>query len=285
MIPEPSYSYQRELISPETAKEWLGRLGPNRVLSLQNVRRLSETLTGGRWNNDAPQLIIFDTDGFVRDGQNRLHAIVRSGVGIWAIVVRNMEPGAFAVLDTGKRRSAADTLHTQEQVQYANVVASACRYAQNYIDGVGIRTRRDNDEVLAFYRANPGMAQIAARAFKVNRVFGPSPFAAVMYLASRDRSLHKKIDQFIAGVANPSAVDMRAGDPRAVLREWASRQLSGKGQVIRPEPLMMAASRAWNAYASGSSVEIGDLRSSKAAHRDTMPITGFREADGERRAA
>lgn len=274
--PKPTYSISLEYVSPETAKEWLTRLGKNRVLSLANVKHLSETMTAGRWVHEAPQLIIFDTDGFVRDGQNRLHAIARANVGIWAIIAREMQPEAFAVLDTGRRRSAADALHIDREIKYATITASACRYAQNYIEGAGLRSRRDNDEIVAFFDANRGIADMAGRCYRVNKVFGPSPFAAVMHLASQTRSLHGKITKFIDGIADPSSVALTAGDPRTVLRGWASRQMTQKGQVIRPEPLMMATSRAWNAFAADKTIGLADLRSTKMPHRDTMPITGWK---------
>lgn len=272
---KPNYDIAVEYVSPETANEWLTRLGKNRVLSLANVKHLSETLAAGRWVNDAPQLIIFDTDGFIRDGQNRLHAIARANVGIWAIVARNMAPEAFAVLDTGRRRSAADVLYIERGIKYTTITASACRYAQNFSEGVGLRTRRDNDEIVQYFDANGGIADMAARCFRVRKVFGPSPFAAVMYLASQTRGLHGKITKFIDGVADPASVALTAGDPRTVLREWASRQVTQKGQVIRPEPLMMATSRAWNAFAADRAIALADLRSTKMPRRDTMPITGW----------
>lgn len=282
---KPQYTMSIEFITPEMASEYLKTAGQNRVLSLSGVRRIVGALNEGRWDNNAPSLVIFDENDQLRDGQHRCHGSVRSGKGFWAIVVRNMPASSFAVLDTGKRRSAADVLGT-EGVSYATVTASASKYALNYIEGVGLRTARDNDEIRAFYRKNETISALAKRAHPVRNKFGPSPFAAVMFLASHERALHKKIDRFIAGVASAANEAYSQGDPRLMLREWAERELGRqKGAVIRPEPLMMATSLAWNAFAAGRSVDhVRDLASERIAHRDTMPITGYRAEEAAPRA-
>lgn len=276
---QPQYTHELEFIAPELAAEYLKKGGANRILSLGGVRRLTAAMSEGRWDNNAPQLIIFDINGHLRDGQHRLHASARSGVGFWAIVVREMPVESFSVLDTGKRRTAAEVL-AMEGVHYAAVSASAAKYAKNYIEGAGLRVSRDNDEIRAFVSRHPMIPTLAQKCWSVRKKFGPSPFTAVMFLASYERTLHKKIDQFVAGVVGGADQSYAAGDPRFMLREWADRELARqKGAVIRPEPLMMATSKAWNAFAEGRNINNArELTSKDMASKATMPIRGFPES-------
>jgi len=65
------------------------------------------------------------------DGQHRLQAIVRSGVTVKCLVVRNLARDVFDVLDTGRSRQAGDVL---SGYGYPNVylLASAARYLYFY---------------------------------------------------------------------------------------------------------------------------------------------------------
>src|SRR2546429_1878241 len=56
------------------------------------------------------QGIAFDTTGALVDGQHRLAAIVEADVPVEVTVFSEVPEGAFDVLDTGKRRNAADVL-------------------------------------------------------------------------------------------------------------------------------------------------------------------------------
>src|SRR5947208_14577232 len=56
------------------------------------------------------QGIAFDTEGALVDGQHRLAAVVEAEVPVELTVFTEVPDGAFDVLDTGKRRNAADVL-------------------------------------------------------------------------------------------------------------------------------------------------------------------------------
>lgn len=276
MTSRPSYKTEVAFISPAEANRLIRDCnGPNRPISKATVRRYAASMKAGRWDTNAPSVIVIDTNGHVRDGQHRLEAIALSGVGQWFIVANDMPPASFAVLDTGAKRTASQVLATQG-VAYAAVVASAARYALNYIDAVGLRLARDNDELAEFVAAHPGLQPLAGKCHPVRKLFGPSPFTAVMYLASQHAS-GVMIERFIEGVARPNDTSFAVGDPRLMLRTWAERELSRQGgAIIRPEPLMMATSLAWNAFHAGKGFDRpAQLTSKQIASRATMPIVGF----------
>lgn len=82
----------------------------NRPVSLPFVYKLSRDMSNGnwQWTGDPIQL---DTDGFVRNGQHRLLAIVHSKTTHDMIVVRDVDPAAQLVMDTGRARTVANQMH------------------------------------------------------------------------------------------------------------------------------------------------------------------------------
>lgn len=56
--------------------------------------------------------LVFNHNGELLDGQNRLHAIIRSGVACEMLVVTGITRQAFQTIDTGANRSGGDVLTT-----------------------------------------------------------------------------------------------------------------------------------------------------------------------------
>jgi hypothetical protein len=68
-------------ITPEMAQEWLDRGGTNRKITRRRIEAMSAAILRGEWRLTG-EAIKLDKDGHVRDGQNRLHAIVEAGVPV-----------------------------------------------------------------------------------------------------------------------------------------------------------------------------------------------------------
>ncbi len=96
-------------ITPEMAKVWLSRGGSNRTPSIRRVNRYAEAMRRGEWKLTG-EGIKLNAQGQVRDGGQRLRAIIQSGVSIQSLVVRNIDEDAFDVLDSGRTRTTADVL-------------------------------------------------------------------------------------------------------------------------------------------------------------------------------
>lgn len=116
---------QFETITPDIANEYLKNNKSNRNLDNKRIARYAREMELGRWliNGDT---IRFDTDGILLDAQHRLEAIVKSGVTVEALVVRDLPKEAFATIDVGKNRSGGDIL-TISGHQYVSHLASAAR--------------------------------------------------------------------------------------------------------------------------------------------------------------
>jgi hypothetical protein len=98
-----------QAITPAKAEEWLHANTHNRPVSARTVEGFAEAMRRGEWKV-THQGIAFDTTGALVDGQHRLAAIVQAGMPVEMTVFTQVEPDGFDVLDTGKKRNAADVL-------------------------------------------------------------------------------------------------------------------------------------------------------------------------------
>jgi hypothetical protein len=98
-----------QTITPARAAELLEANTTNRPLSRPVVRSFAEAMRRGEWLV-THQGIAFDVNGVLVDGQHRLAAIIEAERPVELTVFSEVAEGTFDVLDTGKRRTAADVL-------------------------------------------------------------------------------------------------------------------------------------------------------------------------------
>jgi hypothetical protein len=119
-----------EKIGPAQAKKFLENQGPQRNLRPYKIRQFAEDMTAGQWMfNGAP--LVFDKYGKMRDGQNRMHAIIQSGTEHWFSILRNASEAEIASVDTGTSRSFSDVTRMQG-VPYSMEIAAAVGYWWRY---------------------------------------------------------------------------------------------------------------------------------------------------------
>ena len=83
-------------ITPELAQEWLDRGGTNRKTTRRRIEAMTAAIQRGEWRLTG-EAIKLDDEGRVRDGQNRLHAIVEAGIPVRSVVARGVGADAFDV--------------------------------------------------------------------------------------------------------------------------------------------------------------------------------------------
>jgi hypothetical protein len=110
-------------ITPELAQEWLDRGGNNRKVTRRRIEAMTAAIQRGEWQLTG-EAIKLDDEGCVRDGQNRLHAIVQAGTPVRSVVARGVSEDAFDVMDGS--RNAADVLHIHG-FPSQNALAAAAR--------------------------------------------------------------------------------------------------------------------------------------------------------------
>ena len=125
LVREPDLDLEIMTITPELAQEWLDRGGTNRKTTRRRIEAMTAAIQRGEWQLTG-EAIKLDHQGRVRDGQNRLHAIVEAGIPVRSVVARGVNEDAFDVMDTGRSRNAADVLHIHGYPSQ-NALAAAAR--------------------------------------------------------------------------------------------------------------------------------------------------------------
>ena len=149
-------------ITPEMAKRWLERnIENNRKPKLGGITRYAADMRNGNWglNTDA---IAFDKNGTLFNGQNRLHAVIKSGETISAFVVFDfpLNNTDFLHLDNGIKRSFRDMIRTgysdDEDVKLGGDIASCYIVLKYWTKNISPDMRID------FIKANRDIVRWAA---------------------------------------------------------------------------------------------------------------------------
>lgn len=96
-----------EVITPEIATLYLIKNYKNRRPSKNRVLFYAREMREGRWQYNGDS-IRFDSNGYLRDGQHRLAACVKTGIPIVCDVIRGLPPECFETVDQGKGRTVTD---------------------------------------------------------------------------------------------------------------------------------------------------------------------------------
>lgn len=104
---ESKMKFEEMVITPEIAEEMLKHNTNNRSPRTSWVSALASDMKEGNWEL-TPTPIVFLKDGTLLDGQQRLMAVVKSGVACKFMVCTNAEPTMS--IDNGIKRSMRDQL-------------------------------------------------------------------------------------------------------------------------------------------------------------------------------
>lgn len=147
-----------ETITPEIASQLLDDMGGNRLLSDDRVNAYARDMTGGRWV-PLSSMIVIDEDGLLIDGQHRLAAVLQSGLDQTFIIRRGAPPSSISVIDSGRGRSAADTLRIEGH-SYTALITAAARLCLRYPHATKRRPALTNAEIVDFVHENPEIAKL-----------------------------------------------------------------------------------------------------------------------------
>jgi len=235
-----------ETITRETAQEYLGKdKGNNRPLSLPHVLELIGKQKRGEWKTNG-DVIRFDTEGQLRDGQHRLKMVEQTGIPIEVVVVKNIDVDAFSTMDTGKKRSFADVLSIEHE-DNARPLALTIQFVWKYLSRNLKLKIGSYEEMIQLLKAHPEIRKSVKFYLGLKEPSGAPGFPpitmAAHYLFSRvDKD---KANDFIARYVNGLAADLT--DPIHVIRE----QIIFSERQVRPIVSLQAFTllvKAWNCY-------------------------------------
>lgn len=235
------------MVTPDMARRWLGCNTHNRRVKLGAVRKYAGDMAADRWLITG-EAIQFDVNDTLLDGQNRLLAIVKTGVTLMVLVVRGLQPEAQDVMDSGVGRTASDAL-TLHGYSNTNIMASAAKWCvlwdEDRLYGDTTLHMVSHSQVMAYAEGNESLELAVARAKSLtSRIqLQPSILAVMIYLTSR---VHAEDSAEFFGRAG-DGVGLPAGSPILALLSRLRAIKEGKVRV-EPTALMSIVIRTWNAY-------------------------------------
>jgi hypothetical protein len=97
-----------KMITPEFAMELLKMNVGNRSLKRQKDNYIY-MMKNGEWKENGEPIII-DVNGFIKDGQHRLHAVIEANFSYSCPIIYDVSPDVMDTIDTGSNRSLSDVL-------------------------------------------------------------------------------------------------------------------------------------------------------------------------------
>ncbi|HZC52509.1 MAG TPA: hypothetical protein VE441_08440 [Mycobacterium sp.] len=263
-----------QTITPAKAEEMLATNTANRPVSRSTVRAFAEAMRRGDWLV-THQGIAFDSNGVLVDGQHRLAAIIEADLPVEMTVFSEVAPDTFDVLDTGKRRNAADVLAIEGErstILLAAMVRSVWLYDNrrdvSWSGGGAVVT---NHQIVQTLEAHPRIREFVAVGERVAAETGmiKSAAGASAYLVERANKARKTLlGEWHEGIIDGAGLVKT--DPRLVFRRTMfsmARKQAGIVQRRRDSREHVALYlKAFNAWAGGET-----LTSLRFAARESVP--------------
>jgi hypothetical protein len=247
-------------ITPELAQEWLDRGGANRKITRRRVEATAAAIQRGEWRLTG-EAIKLDDEGRVRDGQNRLNAIVEAGIPVRSVVARGVTEEAFDVMDTGRSRTAADVLHIHGYPSQ-NALAAAARglmFIERY--GRVFPSQRDSHlyvtpvTVLQYVKEHPELidgVRLGDRIYHSGIQGGIGLWSIIMTLFLRIDP--EQAEQFTEHLT--TGAGLHRGHPVLMLRNrLLGSQRDQYSTLSGREALVAIAIKAWNAWREGKTLQ------------------------------
>lgn len=246
----PTPTYERMIITPELAAEWLRRNTHNRRVEPDRYKEMARDITNGRWYENG-NAVRFDWNNVLVDGQHTLNAIVFAGRPITHLVVRNLDPASQDTMDSGRKRTAGD-MWALAGYQHTNNLASAINRLWRWDNGDRFLTGSrgpTRGEQRQYLDANPSVMRSVERGVYIRghfRPITPTNAAVSHFLCSRvDTDTAVWFFQRLA-----DGEDLKTGDPIKALRRRLTNDAMDKVKSSPGRDLTYVIS-AWNAHREG----------------------------------
>lgn len=241
------------MVSPEIAAEWLTHNTHNRNLKPNAIKRFVADMLAGEWQWTG-EPIRFAVDGTLIDGQNRLHAIVESGVTLPMLVIRGLPMDAQRDIDTGTPRKLQDVLKLNGEPN-ASSLAALLRAIDAWESGVRRSFKNvgsSHSKCLRLLADHPGIRDLVQPSRSVSDGCGiPASIVGLVWWIT------SSIDADDAGFFFARLGDGQGlvkGDPIYELRRTVQESLKNKRGELNRTFVLAITIKAWNAYRNGDTV-------------------------------
>lgn len=258
----------KQLVTPQTAKEWLTQNFRNRAVFPGTVARYAELMLKGQWRFTPDAIAFYASDGALANGQQRLGAVVLTETSQYFLVVWNLPDESEDGLDQGRRRNAAD-LFLLKGLSADRRVPAAYRYVvmlrrvwEGEMASFGDATNQPSIRDLVMLReAEPSLAESLPVGIMMQRSeakTGCSLAMALHYVLARAVGTGPATE-FFERVSDGLGFDSTR-DPRHRLRQQLIFNARGSAKLGQ-QALAARYIKAWNFHHAGEQIE--DLRWSR----------------------
>lgn len=246
-------SAEIEMITPQYAELLLTTCEViNRNRREQKVKALTSDMLNNRYHSLNGETVVIDENGNLRDGQNRLTALVRSKMTLPFLVVRNVNPDVIYTIDTGTSRTLADVLVMEHDInKNSRAVQSAVRAYYEMLKGTTALRSVSRSEEVTFFKENQGI--IASTNYlglcrKTRTLAHPATTVALHYIFSNIDS--KQADLLVRACGGTGEV--LKGDPIFSLYELLSNWRDKK-VIVSNKTMAGVFIKTWNVMRGASS--------------------------------
>jgi hypothetical protein len=241
-------------VTPDMAKRILAHNKVNRNFREAKVNQYAADMAAGNWalSNDA---ICIGPDGTLYNGQHRLHGVVKSGVTVTLLFIRNMPADTMATMDSGISRTPGDVFRFAGE-KHANLLAATLKQlvlvdsGRVYMDSAVQSVSRS--EQAEFLDAHPDVRESVAETSKVKNQIDspPTPMAVAHWLIAQTNSLAFAdlfFDRLAHRVGEPEGSAVHAVDNRL-------REIRRSRQRFEGRNFIYLFLKGWNYYAADKPV-------------------------------
>ena len=266
----------RVRIDAALAKRLLERNSENRPMRTAHITALARAILAGEWM-ETHQGIALDTGGRLVDGQHRLHAIIEAdqsvpGITVPSLITCGISAATFAVVDTGRVRSASDILALQGEANTLRL-ASAVKLLfahDNLPFGEWRRRKITNIEMNDYLHAFPDVREALRTSGNWSGQIGliDSACAAGIFLVWREWGRESPVfERWWAGLC--TGANLGQGDARLALRNHVSNRMNH----TRRGPVHLALFiKAWNYCLTGRPVSMLAFRKDEDIQKVVGPV-------------
>ena len=242
--------YEMVDLTPEMAQALLDVNVDNRPLKKHAINRMVRDMVSGRFATNGDS-IKKDRDGNMTDGQNRCHAVIRSGATVRTAIAHNLERSTRKTLDIHTTRSLADVLGFEE----SQITKTDRTWVQSTVRGImqftGVRDP-SQPEMVEFCEQHTerlklavDLSQKAGRSLGSRKLFGVAAWS-LSQVSVEDTKVF--LDTLATGEM------LSSGNPILTLRNKilsGDMKVSHKADLVRNLALVF---KSWNAWRTGKKV-------------------------------
>ena len=248
----PTFSVEN--ITPELAAHYLTFNTANRPAKKTKIAQYARDMSAGKWLMTA-EPIKFSPDGILRDGQNRLRAVIQAQTTVTMVVARNVPAESMVVMDAGSPRSRSDALLLSGCANGKDVAATVVvhyfwvnGFFPTAMSNPGGEHRPSNISTVEYVAQHPGLVEAVQHVTSARRTLRlPIGSLAVAYDAFVKIDPDDTLD-FFSRIRELRTSG--AGDPVATLIKRVQADSAARRRILASTGLFYLF-RTWNALRDG----------------------------------